>query len=67
MQGFLSNADLGQMTAKSCTCIMHAHTKGTIKSGPRRGERRTTIAGEYPMQMCQVLASVVRVEVCDVP
>ena len=68
MQGFLSNADLGHVASRKCECrVPHEIVQARIMSGPRHGERRTTIAGEYPMQMCQVLASVVRVEVCDVP
>ena len=67
MQGFLSNADLGPMAVKGCTCTTHGHVQGTIKSGPRRGQRRTTIAGEYPTQMCQALAMIVKGEVSVVP
>ena len=68
MQGFLSNADLGALACRRCECrVRHGHIKGQIKGGPRHGQRRTTIAGEYPMQMCQVLASVVRREVRSVP
>jgi hypothetical protein len=68
MQGFLSNADLGPVASRKCECrVRHAWAQGQIMSGPRRGEKRTAISGEYPVQMCQALASVVRVEVCAVP
>ena len=68
MQGFLSNADLGSLAARKCTChVQHGWIQGQIMSGTRRGERRTVIAGEYPLQMCKELASVVRVEVRAVP
>ena len=64
MQGFLSNADLSSVASQKCTChVRHGWIQGQIKSGPWRGEKRTRIAGEYPLQMCEVLASVVRVEV----
>ena len=67
MQGFFSNADLGELACRRCQCVRHGWIQGQIKSGPRHGERRTTIAGEYPVQMCQALASVVRLEVRTVP
>ena len=63
-QGFLSNADLGLVASRRCTCrVPHGVVQDRIKSGPWKGWRRTTIAGQYPPEMCQKLASVVRREV----
>ena len=68
MQGFYSNADLGPVAFRTCACrARHGWIQGQIKSGPRKGQRRTTIAGEYPVQMCQALAACVRVEIRAVP
>ncbi len=60
-QGFLSNASLAPMRRK-CTCwpVRHGIVLGVIKSGPRRGERRSAISGEYPVRMCEALATVVQ-------
>ena len=68
MQGFLSNADLGRVASRTCECrVRHGWIQGQIMSGPRRGQRRTAIAGEYPTQMCQALVAVVRLEVNAAP
>eukprot|EP00974_Lingulodinium_polyedra_P090955 8820238-Lingulodinium_polyedra.AAC.1 len=67
MQGFLSNADLGHLAPRTCLCVRHGWVSRQVKSGPWRGERRAAIAGQYPMQMCEALASVVRLEVVAVP
>ena len=62
-QGFLSNADLGLVASRRCTCrVPHGVVQDRIKSGPWKGWRRTTIAGQHPPGMCQKLASVVRRE-----
>ena len=63
-KGFLSNADLGLVASRRCKCrVPHGVVQDRIKSGPWKGWRRTTIAGQYPPEMCQKLASVVRREV----
>ena len=66
MQSFLSNADLGLLASRMCVCrVRHGVVHGHIQSGLRRGQRRTTVAGEYPVQMCQALAAVVSTEIHD--
>ena len=68
MQGCLSNVDLGPVASRRCACrVPHCCVHDKIKSGPQKGQHRTTIAGEYPVEMCQALAAVVRLEVRAVP
>ncbi len=63
MQGFLSNTSL-KLLCRTCSCsARHVQIKGGIKIGPRRGQRRSTISGEYPVRMCEALATVVQQEV----
>ena len=67
-KGFSRTMSWDLWLPEKCECrVPHGWVHGQIRSGPRRGQHRTAIAGEYPMQMCQALASVVRVEVRDVP
>ncbi len=44
-----------------CVCPPGAHdiVQGVIDEGPRRGERCSTVAGEYPPQMCAAFAAIV--------
>merc|ERR1711884_912687 len=51
MQGFFANASL-KLLCRVCTCsVRHGIIRGTIRSGPCRGERRTAISEEYPVRM----------------
>ena len=60
MQGFLSNASLAEMH-RPCVCtVKHTHVQGTVKGGPRHGERCSTVAGEYMPAMCSALATIVQ-------
>ena len=60
LQGFLCNASLDSMQ-QPCVCtVPHGHVKGVVKSGPRRGERCSTVSGEYPPRMCSALAAIVK-------
>ena len=60
MQGFLSNTSLAEMH-RPCVCtVKHSHVQGTIKGGPRHGERCSTVAGEYTPAMCSALATIVQ-------
>ena len=56
-QAFASNVDLTEMQLK-CTCARGSHQ---IVNGVQRGagERRATISGEYPLGMCNKLASII--------
>lgn len=67
MQAFLSNASLGSM-CRPCACtVPHVHIKGSIRGGPRHGERCSTVAGEYPPEMCHAFAAIVQKHVRGPP
>lgn len=58
-QRFFSNAHLIGLSRR-CTCNPRAHQRveGSVESGGRRGMRRSTIAGEYPVKFCEALVVV---------
>jgi len=60
MQAFLCNAPLVSIH-RPCVCtVPPGRIIGSIQGGPRHGERCTTVAGEYPPQMCSFLAAIVK-------
>ena len=60
MQAFLSNTSLASMR-RPCTCVVKtAHVQGCVQGGTRHGERCSTVAGEYPPDMCSALAVIVQ-------
>ena len=60
-QGVVANIDLAHMCVP-CTCPRGSHqcVHGVVKGGPRHGEKRSVISGEYPMPMCRAMAEAVR-------
>ena len=58
-QQFASNIDLSPMGEVRCSCARHQQVHQLVASGPRKGERRTTVAGEYPRAMCNKLAGLI--------
>ena len=60
-QCFASNANLATLVLP-CTCPEHQQIEGVVESGPRQGERRSEVSGEYPQAMCQELATIMRQE-----
>ena len=60
MQGFASNIDLSSMeVCCSCSPGSHQSVQGAVQGGPRHGERRSTVSGEYPAAMCNRLAAII--------
>ena len=59
-QCFASNAQLiGLHRRCSCSPRVHQVVEGTVESGSRKGERRSAISGEYPVEFCNAFAGVV--------
>lgn len=59
-QCFASNAQLIRLHRR-CSCSPRAHqvVEGTVESGSRKGEHRSTISGEYPVEFCNAFAGVI--------
>jgi hypothetical protein len=58
-QGFLSDVSLVTLQ-RPCICTeAHSVVQGTIHAGPRRGERCSTVSGEYPSALCDALAALI--------
>ena len=59
-QCFVSNAQLIRLHRR-CSCSPRAHqvVEGTVKSGSRKGELRSTISGEYPVDFCNAFAGII--------
>ena len=59
-QGFLANVDLSDLCVP-CTCgrVKHQCVSGLVQGGPRHGERRSAVSGEYPLAMCLALTAVI--------
>ena len=59
-QCFWSNAQLiGLHRRCSCSPRVHQVVEGTVESGSRKGEHRSTISGEYPVEFCNAFAGVI--------
>ena len=59
-QCFASNAQLvGLHRRCSCSPRVHQVVEGAVESGSRKGERRSAISGEYPVEFCNAFAGVV--------
>ena len=48
-QLFASNADMSKLLSKRTGYHEHQILEGVVSGGPRRGQRRSQVAGEYPM------------------
>ena len=60
-QRLASTGDLS-LLARKCNCTgtsHHQRVEGRVESGSRRGERRSTVSGEYPEEMCRELANCI--------
>ena len=59
-QCFVSNTQLIGLHRR-CRCSPRAHqvVEGTVESGSRKGELRSTISGEYPVEFCNAFAGVI--------
>ena len=59
-QAFAFNVDLSSMVVR-CECQpgSHQNIEGNVVGGPRHGERRTRISGEFPAAMCEKLAAII--------
>ena len=60
-QVVVANIDFAHMCVR-CTCRRGSHqcVHGTVRGGPRHGEKRFAISGECPMLMCRAMAEAVR-------
>ena len=47
-----STVDLSELGRRCPGNHVHPHVEGHVCSGPRKGERRSRISGEYPMPLC---------------
>ena len=59
-QRFASNADMSSLCRKCCRQHVHQIVDGVVQGGPRHGERRSVVAGEYPMDFCMAWARVIK-------
>ena len=55
-----SNVNLSSMQVR-CTCPRKTHelVQGFVRGGPRHGERRSNVSGEYPVAMCDRIVDIV--------
>lgn len=59
-QCFASNADLSSLCLR-CVCrVRHQVVEGCIDAGPRKGTRRSRVAGEYPWAFCVAWADLIK-------
>ena len=60
-QAFASNLDLSSMYVP-CTCPRKSHqvVDGSVQGGPRHGECRSVVSGEYPVAMCKKVVDIIR-------
>ena len=62
-QRLIGNVSLASLCRRcSCQC-KHQTVEGTITCGPRRGAKRSVVAGEYPLEFCRALADLIRAHV----
>ena len=59
-QCFASNADLSPLCLRCVCCVRHQLAEGTVDSGPRKGTRRSLVAGEYPWAFCVAWADLIK-------
>ena len=59
-QCFASNADLSPLCLRCVCCVRHQVVEGTVDSGPRKGTRRSLVAGEYPWAFCVAWADLIK-------
>ena len=59
-QRFASNAKLmGLHRRCSCSPRVHQVVEGIVESGSRKGEKRSRISGEYPVEFCNAFAGAI--------
>ena len=62
-QRLIGNVSLASLVRR-CSCqSAHQAVEGTITSGPRRGWKRSVVAGEYPLEFCRAFADLIRAHV----
>ena len=62
-QRLIGNVSLASLVRR-CSCqVPHQTVEGTITGGPRRGVKRSVVAGEYPLEFCRALADLIRAHV----
>ena len=59
-QRFASNADMSSLCLKCPGGHEHQKVEGVVSGGLRHGERRSVVAGEYPMAFCMAWATLVK-------
>ena len=59
-QCFASNADLSPLCLHCECCVRHQVVEGAVDSGPRKGTRRSLVAGEYPWAFCVAWADLIK-------
>ena len=59
-QRFASNADMSRLCFKCTGGHEHQAVEGVVCGGPRHGQRRSKVAGEYPMDFCMAWAEVIK-------
>ena len=59
-QCFACNGDMSSLCLK-CKCNSpHQAVEGCVKGGVRHGERRSVVAGEYPVQFCNAWVALIK-------
>ena len=62
-QAFFSSAQDLIHLARACECdvrgLRHCRIEGCVSGGPLHGQKRTTVAGAYPADMCFAMADIV--------
>ena len=62
-QRLIGNVSLASLYRR-CSCQSgHQIVEGMITGGPRRGVKRSVVAGEYPLEFCRALADLIRAHV----
>ena len=59
-QSFASNADMSKLCFTCTGGHDHQKVEGHVSGGPRHGQRRSQVAGEYPMEFCLAWAKCIK-------